>query len=52
VQDTLYAMGTAVLKSVAQVSEIELTTPNIHCLLVDLSRFVQDNSNELFVPNR
>ncbi|HXA78621.1 MAG TPA: urate oxidase [Candidatus Acidoferrales bacterium] len=50
VQHTLYAMGEAVLKGVAEVEEIELTMPNIHCLLVDLSRFGQDNPNEIFVP--
>ena len=50
VQHTLYAMGEAVLKDVAQVSEIELIMPNIHCLLVDLSRFGEDNPNEIFVP--
>jgi urate oxidase len=50
VQHTLYAMGEAVLKGVAEVDEIELTMPNIHCLLVDLSRFGQDNPNEIFVP--
>jgi len=50
VQHTLYAMGESVLKSVAEVEEIELTMPNMHCLLVDLSRFGQDNPNEIFVP--
>jgi urate oxidase len=50
VQHTLYAMGQAVLRNVATVSEIDLTMPNIHCLLVDLSRFGQDNPNEIFVP--
>ena len=50
VQHTLYAMGEAVLKAVPEVSDIELTMPNIHCLLVDLSRFGQDNPNEIFVP--
>jgi len=50
VQHTLYAMGEAVLKNAASVSEIDLTMPNIHCLLVDLSRFGQDNPNEIFVP--
>jgi urate oxidase len=50
VQHTLYAMADAVLSSVPQVAEIELTMPNIHCLLVDLSRFGQDNPNEIFVP--
>jgi urate oxidase len=50
VQHTLYAMGQAVLECVPQVEEIELTMPNIHCLLADLSRFGQDNPNEIFVP--
>ena len=50
VQHTLYAMGEAVLRGIAEVSEIELTMPNIHCLLVDLLRFGQDNPNEIFVP--
>jgi urate oxidase len=50
VQHTLYAMGEAVLANVGEVTEIELSMPNIHCLLVDLSRFGQDNPNELFVP--
>lgn len=50
VQHTLYAMGRAVLEGVADVQDIQLTMPNIHCLLVDLSRFGQDNPNEIFVP--
>lgn len=50
VQHTLYAMGKAVLEQVAEVEDIELAMPNKHCLLVDLSRFWQDNPNEIFVP--
>lgn len=50
VQHTLYAMGKAVLDEVAEVEDIELAMPNKHCLLVDLSRFGQDNPNEIFVP--
>jgi urate oxidase len=50
VQHTLYAMGQAVLECVPEVVDIQLTLPNIHCLLVDLSRFGQDNPNEIFVP--
>jgi urate oxidase len=50
VQHTLHAMGEAVLAGVVEVEEIELIMPNIHCLLVDLSRFGQDNPNEIFVP--
>jgi urate oxidase len=50
VQHTLYAMGEGVLANVPEISDIELTMPNKHCLLVDLSRFGQDNPNEIFVP--
>jgi urate oxidase len=50
VQHTLYAMGEAVLGAVPEVEDIELEMPNIHCLLVDLSRFGQENHNEIFVP--
>jgi urate oxidase len=50
VQHTLYAMAEKVLETIPDVEEIELRMPNLHCLLVDLSRFGQDNPNELFVP--
>jgi len=50
VQHTLYAMGEAVLQGVVEVKQIKLAMPNIHYLLVDLSRFGQDNPNEVFVP--
>jgi urate oxidase len=50
VQHTLYAMGEAVLANVPEIADIELTMPNKHCLPVDLSRFGQDNPNEIFVP--
>jgi len=50
VQHTLFAMAEAVLAKVASVSEITLTMPNKHCLLVDLSPFGQNNPNEIFVP--
>jgi urate oxidase len=50
VQHTLYAMGEAVLKEIPEVKEIELTMPNLHSFLVDLSRFGQTNPNEIFVP--
>jgi urate oxidase len=50
VQHTLYAMAEAALEKVPEIEDIELTMPNIHCLLVDLSRFGQDNPNEIFVP--
>jgi urate oxidase len=50
VQQTLYAMAQSALEDAPQIDEIELTMPNKHCLLVDLSRFGQDNPNEIFVP--
>ncbi|MFZ0796452.1 MAG: urate oxidase [Terriglobales bacterium] len=50
VQHTLYAMGKAVLEDVGEIEDVELAMPNKHCLLVDLSRFGQDNPNEIFVP--
>jgi urate oxidase len=50
VQETLYAMGKSALECVAEVDQIDLVMPNKHCLLVDLSRFGQDNPNQVFVP--
>jgi len=50
VQHTLYEMGEAALKAVAEMARIRLTMPNLHCLPVDLSRFGQDNPNQIFVP--
>jgi len=50
VQHTLYAMGEKALADIREIADIELTMPNKHCLLVDLSRFGQDNPNELFSP--
>ena len=50
VQQTLYAMAESALATVESATEIRLTMPNKHCLLVDLSRFGQDNPNQIFVP--
>ena len=50
VQHTLYDMAANVLGSVPEVKDVELSMPNKHCLLVDLSRFGQENANEIFVP--
>jgi urate oxidase len=50
VQHTLYAMGETALTKVPEIDDIELEMPNRHFLLVDLSRFGQDNPNEIFVP--
>ena len=50
VQQTLYAMGEAALDHTTLIDEIYLLMPNKHNLLVDLSRFNQDNPNHIFVP--
>ena len=50
VQHTLYDIGKAVVEAVPEIARIKLTMPNLHCLLVDLSRFGQDNPNQIFVP--
>jgi urate oxidase len=50
VQQTLYAMAEDALEEIPEIDEIEIVMPNKHCLLVDLSRFGQDNPNEIFVP--
>jgi urate oxidase len=49
VQHTLYAMGEAVLSRCQEVSEISLSLPNRHHLLVDLAPFGLENANEVFV---
>ncbi len=48
-QQTLYAMGRAVLTARPEVAEIRLSLPNRHHLLVDLTPFGSDNPNEVFV---
>jgi urate oxidase len=50
VQHTLYAMGEAALANVPEIEDMELMMPNKHYLLADLSRFGQNNPNEIFVP--
>jgi urate oxidase len=49
VQHTLYAMGEAALAACPDATEITLTLPNRHHLLVDLAPFGLDNPNEIFV---
>jgi urate oxidase len=49
VQQTLHAMGKAVLEQVDGVDEIRLSLPNRHCLAFDLTRFGLKNRNEIFV---
>jgi urate oxidase len=50
VQHTLQAVAKQVLKAFPGVAEIQITMPNQHALLVDLSPFGLDNPNEVFLP--
>src|SRR5690348_15809246 len=47
-QQTLYAMGEAVLARFPDVAEVRLSMPNRHHFLVDLAPFGLDNSNTVF----
>ena len=47
-QQTLYAMGTAVLDACAPVAEVRLSMPNKHHFVVDLAPFGLTNDNEVF----
>lgn len=49
VQETLFAMGRAVLEGVPEVVDIRLSLPNRHCLPMDLARFGLENRNCIFV---
>ena len=50
VQQTLYAMGSAVLDAHPEISEIRLAMPNKHYLPVDLRPLGLENKNEIFLP--
>ena len=50
VQQTLYAMAESALEHTDVIDEVKMRMPNKHCLLVDLSRFNQTNTNHIFVP--
>lgn len=47
-QQSLYAMGEAVLEQHPQIAEIRFSAPNKHHFLYDLSRFGVDNPGEVF----
>ena len=47
-QQTLYAMGEALLDACPAVAEVRLSMPNLHHLLVDLSGVGLDNPNVVF----
>ena len=48
-QETLYAMGRAVLEAHDGIAEISFAAPNKHHFLVDLSPFGLENPGEVFV---
>jgi len=47
-QQTIFAMGRAVLEAFPEVGEVKLSCPNKHHFLVDLEPFGLDNPNEVF----
>lgn len=47
-QQTLFAMGRAVLETHPEILEIRLAMPNIHHFVVDLSKWDLDNPNMVF----
>jgi urate oxidase len=47
-QQTLYAMGKAILQTRAEIAEVRLSLPNKHHFPVDLSKFGLTNDNEVF----
>jgi urate oxidase len=49
-QQTLYAMGQAILDAVPEVAEVRLSLPNKHHFLVDLAPFSLDNPGEVYFP--
>ncbi|WP_332367785.1 hypothetical protein [Spirosoma telluris] len=49
VQQTLLAMGSAVLEENPEVSEISLIMPNKHHIPFNLDQFGMDNQNEIFI---
>ncbi|HXH76992.1 factor-independent urate hydroxylase [Nocardioides sp.] len=48
-QETLFAMGRAVLEAHDEIEEISFTAPNKHHHLVDLAPFGLDNAGEVFI---
>lgn len=49
-QQTLHAMGQAVLDGLPQVAELRLSLPNRHHFLVDLAPLGLDNPGEVYYP--
>lgn len=49
VQQTMYAMGEALLERIPEVSSVSLALPNQHRILANLAPFGLSNANEVFV---
>jgi urate oxidase len=49
-QQTLYAMGAAVIEDHDAVAEVTLSMPNKHHVLIDLDPFGLENPNQIFFP--
>jgi urate oxidase len=49
IQDSLYRMGTAALEEVPELSDISMSCPNKHYLLLNMAPFGMDNKNQVFV---
>ena len=47
-QQTLYAMGEAIIEARPEIAEVRLSLPNKHHFVVDLSKFGLVNDNEVF----
>ena len=50
VQNSLFHMGEAALAAVPEISQISMSCPNIHFILMNLSAFGMDNNNDVFLP--
>ncbi|XP_078686594.1 uricase-like [Branchiostoma floridae x Branchiostoma belcheri] len=50
VQKTLYDAECEILGKVPQISEIEMTMPNVHNFTVDMSKFGLENKDEVLMP--
>lgn len=50
VQNSLYRMGEKALAAVPEISEISMSCPNLHFILMNLSTFGLDNNNDVFLP--
>jgi len=50
VQATLHQMAEAALGAAPEISQVTLSMPNQHCLLVNMAPFGRENPNILFTP--